>query len=99
VILLVEYLIIMVWLPSSTESFQSAHSIFNTFYNFTGSTDGLAWCVGVLFPAYFFTGYEAAAHVAEETQRADDRAGMLILTSVLMCFCKGLRCMHVSCMC
>jgi amino acid transporter len=49
--------------------------VYTTYYNSTGFSSPFYVCMmGVLFSCYSFTGYEAGAHMAEETAGASKSA-------------------------
>ncbi|KAF1990208.1 amino acid or gaba permease [Aulographum hederae CBS 113979] len=56
--------------------FQSSNFAFNHFYNGINlgdekeASDAYCWVIGVLFGAWVFYGYDASAHLAEETNEA-----------------------------
>lgn len=56
--------------------FQTATGVFNHFYNGINlgdekqASDPYCWVIGALFGAWVFFGYDAAAHLAEETHEA-----------------------------
>lgn len=70
---------------------QSAKFVFATFYDGTG-TDGVGWSIraspayvaacGVLMSQYTITGFDASAHLSEETRNASWSAPMGVITSV-----------------
>lgn len=69
-----------IWFPirasSSSHHFASSHDVFFHFYNginlgtSTQASDGYCWIISVLFGAWVFYGYDASAHLAEETLQA-----------------------------
>ena len=71
---------------------QSAHFVFATFYDGTGSGGGEGWglrasnayvaAVGVLFVQYTLLGYDASAHLCEETRKAVRDAPVGLLSSI-----------------
>ena len=70
---------------------QSAKFVFSTFYDGTG-VDGVGWSIraspayvaacGVLMSQYTITGFDASAHLSEETQNASWSAPLGVLMSV-----------------
>ena len=70
---------------------QSAKFVFATFYDGTG-LDGVGWsmraspayvaCVGILMAQYTITGYDASAHLSEETKNAAWSAPIGVMMSV-----------------
>jgi len=71
---------------------QSAHSVFATFYDGTGTDIKNGWgtrasnayvaAVGVLFAQYTLLGYDASAHLCEETRKAVRDAPLGLLSSI-----------------
>ena len=52
-------------------SHHDAAFVFTSFQNETGwSSNGVAWCLGLLTTTYGFVGYDAAAHMSEEMKNA-----------------------------
>jgi amino acid transporter len=72
-------------------SHQSAHFVFEKFYDGTG-VDGVGWgtrasdayvaCCGILMSQYTITGFDASAHLSEETQKASWSAPIGVMMSV-----------------
>jgi amino acid transporter len=70
---------------------QSAHFVFGKFYDGTG-LDGVGWgmrasdayvaCCGILMSQYTITGFDASAHLSEETQKASWSAPLGVLMSI-----------------
>ncbi len=86
-------LILTVVLLAVTRSFDLSRLF--TFSNFSGQpanspvwpgTESIVWlfALGLLLPAYTITGFDASAHVAEETLNADHSVPVGILRSVLV---------------
>jgi len=86
-------LVLTVVLLSVARSFDPARLI--TFSNFSGQpadspvwpgTESIAWlfALGLLLPAYTITGFDASAHVAEETLNANHTVPTGIVRSVLV---------------
>jgi amino acid transporter len=67
-----------IWFPvkASQQHFNSSHGVFNLFYNGINlgdkeeASDAYCWLISVLFGAWVFYGYDASAHLAEETKQA-----------------------------
>jgi len=56
---------------SAMGSHHDAAFVFTSFQNLSGwSSDGVAWCLGLLTTSYGFVGYDAAAHMSEEMKNA-----------------------------
>ena len=52
-------------------SHHDAAFVFTSFQNLSGwSSNGVAWCLGLLTTSYGFVGYDAAAHMSEEMKNA-----------------------------
>lgn len=65
------------WFPVAVGGrFRSAHFVFKTFHNGINhgptpqASDAYCWVISLLFGAWEFGGYDASAHLAEETQDA-----------------------------
>ncbi|KAI9737559.1 MAG: hypothetical protein M1834_009714 [Cirrosporium novae-zelandiae] len=65
------------WFPAMASGhFQTSAGVFDRFYNGINfgpekqASDSYTWVVGVLFGAWVFYGYDASAHLAEETHEA-----------------------------
>jgi amino acid transporter len=68
---------------------QSAHFVFAKFYDGTGdpgwgvrASDAYVACIGILMSQYTITGFDASAHLAEETQNASMSAPLGVLMSI-----------------
>ncbi|KAJ9609783.1 hypothetical protein H2200_006111 [Cladophialophora chaetospira] len=67
-----------IWFPvkAAEKHFNSSHGAFNLFYNGINlgdkkeASDAYCWVISVLFGAWVFYGYDASAHLAEETMQA-----------------------------
>ncbi|KIP04158.1 hypothetical protein PHLGIDRAFT_120946 [Phlebiopsis gigantea 11061_1 CR5-6] len=57
-------------LPAKAVQLNSAREIFTSLYNQTGWPSGWAFCMTFLSATWTLTGYDVAAHVAEETSHA-----------------------------
>ncbi|KAK0270052.1 hypothetical protein LTS00_017073 [Friedmanniomyces endolithicus] len=73
------FLLFWIWFPVQTAltgQFQSRAGVFNHFYNGINggetkqASDAYTWIIGILFGAWVFYGYDASAHLAEETHDA-----------------------------
>lgn len=63
----------------------SAEFVFTDFENLGGwSSNGMAWCVGLLTCAYPFTGYDGACHMAEEIEDAEYAVPKALITSIVL---------------
>ena len=86
-------LVIIVVLLSTARPLQSARWVFFDYENLTGFTDdarqhalndkSYVSAMGVLNACYFFSGYEASAHMAEETHESESNAPSGIVNTVL----------------
>src|SRR5271170_3948088 len=64
------YIIVIVVL-SAMGTHHDASFVFTSFVNESGwSSNGVAWCLGLLTTSYGFVGYDAAAHMSEEMKNA-----------------------------
>ncbi|KAI9000136.1 amino acid or gaba permease [Hyaloraphidium curvatum] len=88
------YILFFTWLPAKVPKWQSG-SIMTQFVDGTGATQyfgneqgakAYVWFVSLLFPAWTFYGYDASAHIAEETKGAARTASRGMYTSVAMAF-------------
>lgn len=63
----------------------SAQFVFTDFENLGGwSSNGMAWCVGLLTCAFPFTGYDGACHMSEEIEDAEYIVPKALVTSVVL---------------
>ena len=75
----------------SAPSLQPASFVFGHFENSTGfSSTSYVTLIGVLFAASTFTGYDTAAHVAEETTNSHSSTPFAMLGSVINALLLGL---------
>lgn len=82
--------IIVVVLTVVPERHQSPGWVFTTFVNETGWSNPLyVFLLGLLMAQYTFTGFDASAHVAEETRNASVNAPKGIVNSVLVSLVAG----------
>ena len=82
--------IIVVILAFVPDQHQSANWVFTHFENNTGWTNTIyVFLMGLLMAQYTFTGYDASAHVAEETRNAAVAAPKGIVNSVLVSLVAG----------
>ncbi|KIW91483.1 uncharacterized protein Z519_07449 [Cladophialophora bantiana CBS 173.52] len=78
-----------IWFPikASEKHFNSSHGAFDLFYNGINlgdkkeASDAYCWVISVLFGAWVFYGYDASAHLAEETKQASTVVAKGIYTS------------------
>ncbi|PFH62472.1 hypothetical protein XA68_13374 [Ophiocordyceps unilateralis] len=71
------FFVFWIWFPISVQGrFQSPEFVFKKFYNGVNqgssqqASDSYCWMISLLFGAWEFGGYDAAAHLAEETRHA-----------------------------
>ncbi|KAF3770596.1 hypothetical protein M406DRAFT_245876, partial [Cryphonectria parasitica EP155] len=90
-----------IWFPvKAAGNFQSREGVFGRFYNGINegtekqASDSYAWVVCILFGAWEFYGYDASAHLAEETHDASDTvakgmwgATLCAWTLIMVLFC------------
>ena len=76
-IFFVLFFLFWIWFPIAVAGrFQSASFVFKTFHNginqgpIQQASDAYCWVISLLFGAWEFGGYDASAHLAEETQDA-----------------------------
>jgi amino acid permease (GABA permease) len=82
--------VIVVVLFLIPDQHQSASWTFTHFVNETGWSNGLyAFLIGLLMAQYTYTGYDASAHVAEETHQAATSAPRGIVMSVVVSIIGG----------
>lgn len=87
---LVGVAIIVLLLIFVPDHHQSASWVFTHFENNTGWSSGIyVFLMGLLMAQYTFTGYDASAHVAEETRNAAVAAPKGIVNSVLVSLVAG----------
>ena len=69
----------------------STHSVFFEYHNETGfSSSSYVTAIGIIVPAFCFLGYDAAAHLADETENAEFNAPAGILSTCLMTGISGI---------
>jgi amino acid transporter len=84
-------IIIVIWMLVAAPKLQSADFVFTHFENNTGeSSKAYVILIGTLFTASTFTGYDTAAHVAEETTDAHHSTPIGMLLSVINCYVLGI---------
>ncbi|KAH8889175.1 amino acid transporter [Thozetella sp. PMI_491] len=66
----VAYVVIIIVLLACTPEKHSAEYVFTSFENYSGWSDGMAWCIGLLSSVYGFVGIETATYFSEETIHA-----------------------------
>lgn len=84
-------LVIVIWMLAAAPTLQPASFVFGHFENGTGfSSTSYVTLIGVLFAASTFTGYDTAAHVAEETTNSHNSTPFAMLGSVVNAIVLGL---------
>ncbi|KAF3056199.1 hypothetical protein Trihar35433_8273 [Trichoderma harzianum] len=64
------------WMTAASGNFQPSSGVFQHFFNNINegdkkqASDGYCWVISTLFGAWIFFGYDASAHLAEETKEA-----------------------------
>ncbi|PRP82753.1 putative amino acid permease [Planoprotostelium fungivorum] len=84
--IVLDFLLNLIWLPIGvyqTYGFQSSDYLLTT-YNGTGASPGWNWCLGYLATAGVLVGFDAAGHVAEETQNASQAAARGLFWSAVV---------------
>lgn len=82
--------IIVLLLTFVPDNHQSAEWVFTEFKNETGWQSGIyVFLIGLLMAQYTFTGFDASAHVAEETKNAAVAAPRGIVNSVIVSLVAG----------
>jgi len=77
--------IIVIVVMSAMGTHHDASFVFSSFQNLSGwSSDGVAWCLGLLTTSYGFVGYDAAAHMSEEMKNAARDMPRAMFGSVLV---------------
>lgn len=77
-------LAIFITLLATAPTRQSAKWLFTQTYDYTGwDNTGLAFMIGFLLPGYTFIGYDASAHLSEETQNSHTAASKGMIHSML----------------
>jgi amino acid transporter len=82
-----------IWFPiKASGNFQPASGVFNHFYNGINlgdrvqASDAYCWVVSMLFGAWVFFGFDASAHLAEETNDASEVVAKGMWISTLSCW-------------
>ena len=77
--------IVVITVMSAMGPHHDAAFVFTSFENLSGwSSDGVAWCLGLLTTSYGFVGYDAAAHMSEEMKNAARDMPRAMFGSVLV---------------
>ncbi|KAJ3338364.1 hypothetical protein HDU93_009599 [Gonapodya sp. JEL0774] len=79
----------IVVVPAKAASFQSASFVFTEFNNESGFSDFYALCLGLLLSQWTISGYDASAHMSEETHGSDRAAPWGIIYAVCSAFMFG----------
>lgn len=84
-------ILIVVWTMAAAPKLQTAEFVFTHFENDTGiKSPSYVALVGTLFAASTFTGYDTAAHVAEETTTSHVSTPTAMLLAVVNCYILGI---------
>eukprot|EP01111_Echinosteliopsis_oligospora_P003176 TRINITY_DN15103_c0_g1_i1.p1 TRINITY_DN15103_c0_g1~~TRINITY_DN15103_c0_g1_i1.p1 ORF type:complete len:405 (+),score=73.14 TRINITY_DN15103_c0_g1_i1:34-1248(+) len=85
-IFFVQYWLYIIWMPIKVPRFNTAHEVYYNFINETGweNNKGIVWLLGLLYPAYVFFGFDASAHIAEETTQATQKAARGMWSSMVI---------------
>ena len=84
-------LIIVIWMLCSASKLQSAEFVFTETYNLSGfNSISYVSLIGSLAAASIFTGYDTAAHVAEETTHSYNAAPFGMIGAVINALILGL---------
>jgi len=76
-------LIIVIWMLCAAPTLQSSSFVLSHFQNSTTfSSSSYVGLIGILFAASTFTGYDTAAHVAEETTHSHKSSNYLSFKSI-----------------
>jgi amino acid transporter len=68
---MVSTLVIVITVITASQSLSTSEFVFTDYHNETGMNSVLYVClIGLLLSSYGFSGYEAGAHMAEETKNA-----------------------------
>ncbi len=77
---MISTLIIVITIVSASHTLSSPEFVFTSYHNDTGMGSPVYVCmIGLLLSSYGFSGYEAGAHMAEETKNAASSAPKGIL--------------------
>jgi len=88
---LIGSIVIVITMLANTDHFNSASNVFINFNNGSGfSSAAYVAIIGCLSACSTFTGYDTAAHVAEETRSSTSIAPKAMLFSVVNCLILGL---------
>jgi amino acid transporter len=84
-------LTIVIWMLLAAPKLQSAEFVLTNYQNETGeSSTAYVILIGTLFAASTFTGYDTAAHVAEETTNSHNSTPIGMLLSIVTCYLLGI---------
>ncbi len=84
-------LVIVIWMLIASPELQPASFVFTTYNNQSGFDSGVyVTLIGCLAAASIFTGYDTAAHVAEETTAAHNSVPLGMIYSVINALVLGL---------
>lgn len=81
------FVIILITVPATAPSYQSAKNVFATFSNNTGwSSNGIAFIVGLINPNWIFACLDCATHLAEEVVRPERVIPIAIMSTIAIGF-------------
>ncbi|KAF4971710.1 hypothetical protein FSARC_1509 [Fusarium sarcochroum] len=79
------FLVILVVMCAVSPTKHSATYVFTVFENNSGwSSDGAAWCIGMLSSCYVLIGYDGATHLSEEMQNPETGVPYAMVGSVVL---------------
>jgi amino acid transporter len=79
------FLIILIVMCAVSPTKNSAAYVFTTFENNSGwSSNGAAWCIGMLSSSYILIGYDGATHLSEEMQNPEIGIPYAMVGSVVL---------------
>eukprot|EP00271_Cylindrocystis_brebissonii_P011515 TRINITY_DN29357_c0_g1_i1.p1 TRINITY_DN29357_c0_g1~~TRINITY_DN29357_c0_g1_i1.p1 ORF type:complete len:549 (-),score=86.21 TRINITY_DN29357_c0_g1_i1:1360-3006(-) len=96
-------IVICIVLPVVAPTLQDAHYVYFTWETSSAVTgvngDGYNWMFSMLLPMFCGFGYDVAAHVTEETRRADISGPKAIMISIFMAIVVGFALLNVFTFC
>jgi choline transport protein len=79
------FLVIVIVMCVMSPTKNPASLVFTTFENNSGwSSDGIAWCIGMLSSCYVLIGYDGATHLSEEMHNAATGVPYAMVGSVVL---------------
>lgn len=101
-VILLDFTLNIIWLPiavSKTYGFQDASYVFTQTYNETGAPPVWNWMLSYYVTAGVLVGFEAAGHIAEETQNANLNSAKAIFWSAVASAAIGFPCVILFLFC